>query len=123
MENIENALDNVRKGVHSLYEALNAEGLNKEAKDTQEILKKLAQIKKVVGEKKEKKVVEPPKEGHIVVYAFTGLKLAELEIRDENETEIVVEAKNGNRLVFNKFTGMQVNAKNPRFANRISPVA
>jgi hypothetical protein len=55
----------------------------------------------------------------VVLYAFTGLKLAELVVDKETKTEIHVTTSTGNKLVFDKVTGLQKNAKNPKFANRI----
>lgn len=56
----------------------------------------------------------------IPVFAFTGMRIGDLEVIKENEKEVVVKKGDGKKMTFSKETGLQVDAKNPRFANRIA---
>ena len=55
----------------------------------------------------------------VMVYAFTGMKLGELEVTSETKKEIVTVRGDGKTLIFDKKTGLQSNCKNARFANKI----
>jgi hypothetical protein len=55
----------------------------------------------------------------VMVYAFTGMPIGELAILDDLKDVIEVETKGGQKLVFDKTTGIQTNCKNPKYANRI----
>ena len=55
----------------------------------------------------------------VSVFAFTGMRLGELEVIKETEKEIRVRKGDGKEMTFSKETGLQVDAKNARFANRI----
>lgn len=59
--------------------------------------------------------------GTIQVYAFTGMSLGELPIIKETKNHIEVQTKKGDILKFDKVTGKQLNAKNPRFGNTLTP--
>lgn len=58
-------------------------------------------------------------EDEVVVRAFTGMLIGVFKIAKQTKTYIMVKAVNGSELKFDKKTGLQLNAKNPRFANRI----
>lgn len=60
-----------------------------------------------------------PKENTIEVFAFTGMKLGDLEVVKETKTMVEVLKSDGKPMVFDKRTGLQKDSKNPRFANRI----
>lgn len=53
------------------------------------------------------------------VYAFTGMRIGELEVVAETEETIEILSKSSQALLFDRKTGLQINCKNPRFANRI----
>lgn len=57
-------------------------------------------------------------ENVVIVKAFTGMVIGEFEIVKQTKTKIGVVTKDGNKLIFNRMTGLQTNAKNPKFANR-----
>ena len=54
----------------------------------------------------------------VIVKAFTGMVIGEFEIVKQTKTKIGVITKDGNKLIFNRMTRLQTNAKNPKFANR-----
>lgn len=60
-----------------------------------------------------------PKGKTVSVFAFTGMALGELEIVKENETTVEVVKSDGKKLIFDKVSGLQINCKHPRYANRI----
>lgn len=57
----------------------------------------------------------------IDVYAFTGMFIATLPILKETKTFIEVESKGKIVLRFDRATGVQTNAVNSRYANRVDP--
>lgn len=59
-------------------------------------------------------------EGEVVMRAFTGMLIGVFKIQKETKTYIMVKAANGKEMKFDKKTGLELNAKNPRFANRIA---
>lgn len=86
--------------------------------------------------KKESKKAEPKKEPrkaapkekktfekYVPVVMFTGLPIGNLGVVTETEKEIVCETSDSRILIFDKDTGLQTNARNPRFANRINKEA
>ena len=58
-------------------------------------------------------------EDEVVMRAFTGMLIGVFQILKKTKTHIIIETANGDLLKFNKNTGVQENAKNPKFANRI----
>lgn len=54
----------------------------------------------------------------VTVKAFTGMLIGVFEIESQTDTEITVKAAKG-MLKFDRTTGVQLNAKNPKVANRI----
>ena len=54
----------------------------------------------------------------VEVKAFTGMVIGTFEITGSTATTLEVTTKKG-KLVFDRKTGIQTNAKNPKFANRI----
>lgn len=56
----------------------------------------------------------------VTVYAFTKMVIGDLEVLKETESEIVVRKGDGKKMTFSKETGLQTDARNPRFANRIA---
>jgi hypothetical protein len=67
------------------------------------------------------KVKAPKKkpEKVVTVYAFTGMRIGELEVVSETEEEIVVKKGDGKKMKFDKKTGIQTDCKKPRYANRL----
>jgi hypothetical protein len=47
------------------------------------------------------------------------MPIGELPITAETKTTIEVQTSSGEHIKFDRKTGLQVNAKNPRFANKI----
>lgn len=73
---------------------------------------------KPVEVKKEKKA---KKTLVVQMSTFTGMDLGMYQVQSENETEFVVNLKNG-QAIFSKATLKQTNGKNPKFANKITLV-
>lgn len=55
----------------------------------------------------------------VVMRAFTGMLIGVFQIVDQSKDHIIVELANGIQMEFNRHTGIQADAANPRFANRI----
>ena len=55
----------------------------------------------------------------MIMVGFTGIKLTRVEIADVTDKGIVVIKKDGTKLVFDKKTLIQTNAKNEKYANRL----
>jgi hypothetical protein len=58
-------------------------------------------------------------EDEVVMRAFTGMLIGVFKIVKQTKTYIMVKTSKGKELKFDKKTGLEMNAKNPRFANRI----
>lgn len=58
-------------------------------------------------------------EDEVVMRAFTGMLIGVFKIAKQTKTYIAVETADGKTLKFDKKTGIQMDAKNPKFANRI----
>lgn len=58
-------------------------------------------------------------EDEVVMRAFTGMLIGVFKIVKKTKTYIAVETSRGQSLKFDKKTGIQMDAKNPKFANRI----
>ncbi len=54
----------------------------------------------------------------ILLKTFTGMVIGEYEVVKQTKTKIGIVAKSGDKLIFDRMTGIQTNAKNPKFANR-----
>ena len=66
----------------------------------------------------EKTEVEEKTAKTVVMKAFTGMLIGEFEIIKETKKTITVATKKG-ELKFDKTTGIQLDANNPKFANHI----
>ena len=55
----------------------------------------------------------------MIMVGFTGIKLTRVEIADVTDKGIVVIKKDGTKLVFDKKTLVQTNAKNEKYANHL----
>lgn len=55
----------------------------------------------------------------MIMVGFTGIKLTRVEIADVTDKGIIVIKKDGTKLVFDKKTLVQTNAKNEKYANRL----
>lgn len=74
--------------------------------------------------KKVNEILEVEKESNelsreVTVRAFTGMMIGSFKVEEEDSETVSVKGKNGKVMVFNKATGKQLNAKNPKFANKI----
>lgn len=81
-------------------------------------LKKLPE-KKQSAAREYKDTPDSVGEDEVVMRAFTGMLIGVFKVFKQTKTHIIVEVANGDILKFNKKTGVQENAKNPKFANRI----
>lgn len=81
------------------------------------LLKELAEVVTQKASKPAKKVKETSKE--VTVLAFTNMPIGTFKVADENAKHITVVTAKGAQLIFDKATGIQTNAKNPKFANKI----
>lgn len=60
------------------------------------------------------------KKGSIVVMlGFTGMLLGEQEVSAATKDTLTILKKNGDELVFDKKTGLQLNANNAKYANKV----
>lgn len=55
----------------------------------------------------------------VIVRAFTGMLLGEFEVVEVTKNLLIVKTKKGHELKFDKFTGLQTNGNNPKFANYV----
>lgn len=55
----------------------------------------------------------------MIMVGFTGIKLTRVEVVDVTDKGIIVIKKDGTKLVFDKKTLVQTNAKNEKYANRL----
>lgn len=83
-------------------------------------LLKVPEKHKAVGPRKNIKG-DPENVGddEVVMRAFTGMVIGVFQIVDQSKDHIIVELANGIQMEFNRHTGIQADAANPRFANRI----
>lgn len=58
-------------------------------------------------------------EDEVVMRAFTGMLIGVFKIAKQTKTYIMIKTAKGDEMKFDKKTGLEMNAKNPRFANRI----
>jgi hypothetical protein len=55
----------------------------------------------------------------VSMLTFTGMNLGQFEIAKAGKTKLAITKKNGDVAEFSRETGLQTNANNPKFANRI----
>ena len=55
----------------------------------------------------------------MIMVGFTGIKLTRVEVADVTDKGIIVFKKDGTKMVFDKKTLVQTNAKNEKYANRL----
>lgn len=83
-------------------------------------LLKVPEKRKAVGPRKNiKGNPENVGDDEVVMRAFTGMLIGVFQIVDQSKDYIIVELANGIQMEFNRHTGIQADAANPRFANRI----
>lgn len=58
-------------------------------------------------------------EDEVVMRAFTGMLIGVFKIVKKTKTHVTIKTANGKDMKFDKKTGIQADAKNPKFANRI----
>ena len=84
--------------------------------------------KRAAGKKPKAKKKSPAKpkvapdqigEDEVIVRAFTGMLIGVFKIHKQTKTTLTVCKADGSELKFDKKTGKQIGAKNPRFANSI----
>lgn len=85
-----------------------------------ENLLKVPEKRKATGPRKNiKGNPESVGEDEVVMRAFTGMLIGVFKVAVKTEDVISVELANGTHMDFNPQTGKELNAHNPRFANRI----
>lgn len=62
---------------------------------------------------------EKPKGKTVVVLAFTGMAIGEFEVTAEDEAILEVTTRKGIKMAFDRASGLQMNCKNARYANRL----
>ncbi|MNI73139.1 hypothetical protein D3C73_1291200 [compost metagenome] len=77
-----------------------------------------AKKEKPTKQKKKESKIPDPKKGEAVMTTFTGLRLCLCKILKTGKTMYLIETPKG-KLKFDKKTLKQVDAKNPKFANKI----
>lgn len=55
----------------------------------------------------------------VTMLTFTGMNLGQFEITKANKTKIAILKKDGTEAIFSRETGAQVNAENPKYANKV----
>lgn len=55
----------------------------------------------------------------VTMLTFTGMNLGQFEITKASKTKIAIMTKKGTQAEFSRETGLQTNANNPKFANKI----
>lgn len=55
----------------------------------------------------------------VTVLAFTGMPIGTFAVSSETTKTVTISTAKGAELIFDKATGIQTNAKNPKFANKI----
>ena len=55
----------------------------------------------------------------VTMLTFTGMNLGQFEITKAGKTKICVTTKKGAQAEFSRETGIQTNANNPKFANKV----
>lgn len=91
-----------------------------EGYEVPENLLKVPEKRKATGPRKNiKGNPESVGEDEVVMRAFTGMLIGVFKVAVKTKDVISVELANGNHMNFNPQTGKELNAHNPRFANRI----
>lgn len=55
----------------------------------------------------------------VTMLTFTGMNLGQFEVAKASKTKIAIIKKDGTQAEFSRETGIQTNASNPKFANKI----
>lgn len=55
----------------------------------------------------------------VTMLTFTGMNLGQFEITKAGKTKIAIQKKDGTQAEFSRETGLQTNANNPKYANKI----
>lgn len=83
--------------------------------ELQEVISQtIASTEEFVENGKGEKIVEDV----ILLKTFTGMIIGKYEVIKQTKTKMGIVTKSGNKLIFDRMTGLQTNAKNPKFANR-----
>lgn len=90
----------------------------KDGYEVPESCKKVPEKKKA-AQREYKDTPDSVGEDEVVMRAFTGMLIGVFKIVKKTKTYISVETARGQSLKFDKKTGIQMDAKNPKFANRI----
>ena len=60
----------------------------------------------------------------VTMLTFTGMNLGQFEITKASKTKIAIMKKDGTQAEFSRETGVQTNADNPKYANKVvDPIA
>ena len=79
-----------------------------------------SQLQQLFDDTAQIKAEEEAASNTVEVRAFTGMVIGLFKVVKETKTKLGVVTAKGDKLIFDKKTGLQINANNPRFANRIA---
>ena len=79
-----------------------------------------SQLQQLFDDTAQIKAEEEAASNTVEVRAFTGMVIGLFKVVKETKTKLGVVTAKGDKLIFDKKTGLQTNANNPRFANRIA---
>lgn len=112
----ENEMEEKKMTVKEMRAEAKEMGIKGYSRMSKEDLQKAIEANKNTAE--EKTEVEEKTAKTVVMKAFTGMWIGEFEIIKETKKTITVATKKG-ELKFDKTTGIQLDANNPKFANHI----
>lgn len=112
----ENEMEEKKMTVKEMRAEAKEMGIKGYSRMSKEDLQKAIEVNKDTVE--EKTEVEEKTTKTVVMKAFTGMWIGEFEIIKETKKTITVATKKG-ELKFDKATGIQLDANNPKFANHI----
>lgn len=110
------------KEMREIAKAKKIKGYNQMTKSQlQQLFDDIAQIEaENTAEFLENGKEQPASKDLVEVKAFTGMVIGLFKVVKETKTKLGVVTAKGDKLIFDKKTGLQTNANNPRFANRIA---
>ena len=79
-----------------------------------------SQLQQLFDDTAQIKAEEEAESNTVEVRAFTGMVIGLFKVVKETKTKLGIVTAKGDKLIFDKKTGLQINANNPRFANRIA---
>lgn len=81
--------------------------------------RKVPEKKQTTGSRKYNDDPGEVAEDEVVMRAFTGMLIGVFKIAKQTKNQIVVKTATGKEMKFDRKTGIELNCKNPKFANRI----